>query len=108
MFTWGVGLILSVYAVFFRDLIHLFGIILTVWTYLTPIFYPISIIPEKYQIFIKLNPLYYFIEHFRQVILYARVPSLSLNFTCLSISVITVLIGVLAFYKKQDRFTLFI
>lgn len=107
MFALGVGLLLSAYAVFFRDLTHLYGIMLMVWTYLTPIFYPITIIPEKYRILIKINPMYYFIEHFRQVILYAKVPSLSINLICLAISVITLMFGLFTFYKNQNKFILY-
>lgn len=107
-FAMGIGLILSAYAVFFRDLIHLYGILLTAWTYLTPIFYPISIIPEKYQALIKVNPMYYYIEYFRQIILYSQVPSLYLNLICLFISIFTLLLGLYAFYRNQNRFILYI
>lgn len=107
-FAMGIGLILSAYAVFFRDLIHLYGIFLTVWTYLTPIFYPISIIPEKYRFLIEINPMYYYIQFFRQIILYSQVPSLNLNLICLSISIITLVIGLYAFYKNQNKFILYI
>lgn len=107
-FAMGIGLILSAYAVFFRDLTHLYGIFLMVWTYLTPIFYPISIIPEKYRFLIEINPMYYYIQFFRQIILYSQVPSLNLNLICLSISIITLVIGLYAFYKNQNKFILYI
>ena len=42
MFTLGMGLILSTVAVFFRDMFYVYGIIITIWTYLTPIMYDIS------------------------------------------------------------------
>ena len=58
MFTLGMGLILSTVAVFFRDMFYVYGIIITIWTYLTPIMYDVAIIPAKFQFFMKLNPMY--------------------------------------------------
>jgi len=104
IFTIGVGLILSTYAVFFRDLIHLYGVVLLALNYLTPIFYPENIIPIKYQFLLKVNPLYYFIKLFRDVVLYGKLPSLQLNMICLAISLLALFIGTIVFYRKQDHF----
>lgn len=104
LFALGLGLILSAYAVFFRDIMHLYGVLIVAWTYLTPIFYPVNIIPEEYSFLIKLNPMYYYIEHFRQVLLYSTVPSFSLNAICMAFSIGFLVVGVFAFYKNQDRF----
>jgi ABC-2 type transport system permease protein len=108
VFSLGVGLILSAYVVFFRDILFLYGVILTAWTYLTPIFYPISIIPVKYLLIYKLNPLYHYITYFREIMLYGRVPSFELNISCIFYAVITLLIGLYVFYKRQNDFILYI
>ncbi len=107
-FAAGVSLVLSAVAVFFRDVVHLYGVLLTAWMYLTPIFYPISIVPARYLFLIKINPLYYYIEHFRTIILLQKVPSLQLNGICLLISLLSLLIGLRVFFKLQDRFILYI
>lgn len=104
LFTIGVGLILSTYSVFFRDLVHLYGVILMALNYLTPIFYPENIIPIKYQFLLKLNPLYYFIKLFRDVVLYGKLPSFELIITCLVVALLALFIGTVVFYYKQDRF----
>ena len=106
IFSLGVGLILASYAVYFRDLVHLYGIFLLVWTYLTPIFYPVKIIPLKFTIIIKLNPMYHFIEYYRQILLYHIWPSLKLNMVCLIFAISTLVIGAIVFYKKQNEFVL--
>lgn len=106
IFSLGVGLILASYAVYFRDLIHLYGIFLLVWTYLTPIFYPVKIIPPQFMIIIKLNPMYHFIEYYRQILLYHMWPSLKLNTICLVFAISTLIIGTIVFYKKQNEFVL--
>lgn len=105
-FSIGIGLILSCYAVFFRDLIHLYSVGLTAWMYLTPIFYPVSIIPQKYLILIKLNPMYYFVEYFRKITFYGTLPTLKETLICILIDVIFLIIGLLVFYRKQNKFIL--
>lgn len=107
-FSIGIGLILSSIAVFFRDVVHLYGVMITAWMYLTPIFYPIDIVPQKYIFLVYINPLYYFVTHFRETLLYGEVPSLLLNLICIQYVIISLIIGLYVFYKKQDSFILYI
>ena len=76
LFTLGIGLLLSCLSVFLRDIFHIYGIILTLWNYLTPIFYSLEIIPAKLQIFMKINPMYQFINATRSIVLYGECPDL--------------------------------
>ncbi|WP_240913450.1 ABC transporter permease [Paenibacillus favisporus] len=108
IFTVGVGLLLSSVAVFFRDTIHLYGVILTAWMYLTPLFYPIEIIPKQFIYLIYLNPLYYFVECFRSTVLYMKLPSIELNLVCIGFSFTALILGLLVFYRKQDKFILYV
>ena len=57
IFGSGLGLLLSVFNVYFRDIQHFMGILFLVWVYLTPIIYPITIVPARFQILLKLNPM---------------------------------------------------
>ena len=75
VFSVGVGLVVSALAVYFRDLFHLYSVLLTVLSFATPIFYPVNIIPEDLQYILQYNPLYYMVSFFRQIILYDTVPS---------------------------------
>jgi ABC-2 type transport system permease protein len=68
LFTFGLGLILSAASVFFHDLIHTYQVILMAWMYLTPIFYPVNIVPDQWSFIFHANPLFYFVEIFRQPI----------------------------------------
>jgi ABC-2 type transport system permease protein len=106
-FAFGISLILSALTVFFRDIIYLYGIVLLAWTYLTPIFYPIDIMPTNVSTFIKLNPMYNFIEFGREVLLYGQIPSISLHLTCIFYSIFAMFIGIIVFYKKKEKFILF-
>lgn len=56
-FATGLGITLGVLNVFFRDIGHLFGIILQFWFWFTPIVYPVSILPEWVKPYMALNPM---------------------------------------------------
>jgi len=109
IFSTGIGLILSVYTVFFRDLAHLYSVGLTAWLYLTPIIYPVEIVPEKYLFIVKtINPLYYLLLCLREIVFYSRLPSLELHLTCFGLALVSISLGLYVFFKNQDRFILHI
>ena len=109
MFTLGMGLILSTIAVFFRDMFYIYGIIITIWTYLTPIMYDINIIGNELLLSImKLNPMYQFINFARTIILYNNVPTLMQFITCFLSGSLTLLIGIFLFKKNQDKFIYYV
>ena len=108
LFSFGIGLILASTAVFFRDILHLYGILLVIWNYLTPVFYPMEIIPDKYIIFINCNPLTYYVTYFRKILIYNEIPDLNLNLICLFISMISVIVGLVIFKKNQNKFILYV
>lgn len=108
LFTTGLSLILSALTVFFRDIGHFYSVVIMAWMYFTPIFYPITIIPEKLRWILVLNPMHHFIAYFRDVVLYNTIPEFATNVECLLIGAIFMAIGLLLFYKKQDKFILYI
>jgi ABC-2 type transport system permease protein len=88
----------------FRDLDHLWAVVLQLGFWGTPIIYPIEIVPAKYQIIFKLNPMARLIHDFRMVIVLGQLPGLKtilLNF----IMVIAILFfGYFIFIKRQKFF----
>ena len=106
VFSLGMGLMLSALVVTFRDLQHLYGILITAWMYMTPIFYPVDMLPEWVANLVRLNPLANFIEMFRDVILYNVVPSGILQAKCIVSCVVALGLGFWIFYKQQDTFIL--
>jgi|RifCSP13_3_1023840.scaffolds.fasta_scaffold51888_2 lipopolysaccharide transport system permease protein len=70
IFSSGVGLLFGALTVVFRDMRNLLGFILMIWMYLTPIMYPLSVVPEKYRILLYLNPLTSLVESFQWVFLH--------------------------------------
>jgi ABC-2 type transport system permease protein len=104
----GMGLIISVMATCFRDMLHLYNVFTTALMYLTPIFYPVEIVPPQIYSFIKLNPLYHMIDYFRRVVMWGQVPSLYENLVCVGFCVLFLGVGLFVFKKNQDKFFLYI
>lgn len=108
MFTLGIGLIVSCISVFLRDMFYIYGIIITIWNYLTPVFYSIQILPEKLQTIFKYNPLYIYITGVRSVVLASSRPSLVQLGLMFIVGIITLGIGLFVFKKKQDKFIYYV
>ena len=107
VFVLGLSLIFSTYAVFFRDLVHFHGILMIMWMYVTPMFYPEKILSDRVPWLLSINPIYYFIRYFRIIVLDGKFPPLSLNLWCVGISLVSLFIGSLVFKLNQDRFALY-
>lgn len=108
MFTLGLSLILCTLNIFFRDIQHLYSVVVTAWVYLTPLFYSIDIVPEHIRSLIMLNPLYHFVAFFRQIIMQGTFPSIQSNFLCGGMGLGMLVLGLLIFKSKQDKFILHI
>jgi ABC-2 type transport system permease protein len=108
VFSLGLGFFLSALNVFFRDMEHLYSVLITAWMYMTPIFYPASIIPEKFGLILKVNPLHHIIEMTRGMILGGVMPDMRAHVICLGAALVMVVIGLFTFKKTQDRFILYI
>ena len=104
MFTAGLGLLISTISVFLRDMFYIYGILLTILNYVTPIFYDISIIPAELQPIFKLNPLYMFITGARTIILYGVRPSGIDLLVMFLVGFGMLLFGSIIFKKNQDKF----
>ena len=109
LFSLGLGIFLAAASVFFRDLQYLWGIFITMWMYLTPIFYPITIIPEKYRFwYYWLNPMTGYVSQFRDIVLHGQMPDLYSVCAGFAIAFIALLVGAYTFYRSQDNFILYI
>jgi ABC-2 type transport system permease protein len=108
VFAFGFSLILATLNTFFRDVGYLYGVLLTVWMYLTPIIYPMSILPGWMQSIVRINPLYHYVEYFRAVTIYGTLPSLSANLICIAYAIVFLLVGAVVFQRNQNKFVFFI
>ena len=108
MFSAGVGMALSALSVFFRDVCHLWGVVITAWTYATPLFYPVEILPEWAMSIMQYNPMYHYVSYFRDLILNGTVPGFQENLLCLGMAVVAFVIGLLIFKKTEKKFILYV
>ena len=94
LFSAGVGMALSALSVFFRDVCHLWGVVITAWTYATPL--------------LQYNPMYHYVSYFRDLILSGTVPGLQENLLCLGMAVAAFAVGLLIFKKTEKKFILYV
>lgn len=108
LFTLGVSLILATVSVFLRDMFYIYGIVLQILTYMTPIMYDINMLDPRLQIVLKLNPLYHIITFARTIILYHQVPSTQSFVICAVSAMVSLVLGVIIFRKNQDKFIYYV
>ena len=108
VFSAGLSLLLSALAVFFRDVCHLWSVVITAWTYATPLFYPVSILPDWMVAIEQFNPMYHYVTYFRDIVLWGQNPGIQENLICLLFAAVTFAVGLLVFKKLQKRFILYV
>ena len=108
MFTLGGSFILSALTVFFRDMVYLYNLITLAWTYMTPIFYNISIVGDDLIPIFRANPMYQYITFARNVILYHRTPTPQQFMIIFVFGIASLIIGLQFFRKQQKKFIYYI
>lgn len=108
LFCMGMSLILCSAMVFFRDTQYLWGIVNMAWMYATPMFYPESIIPERFRFVLILNPMRHIIKFVRCVLIEGVSPSPMVYLACLVSALLTCFLGAAIFKKTQNKFVVYI
>jgi ABC-type polysaccharide/polyol phosphate export permease len=104
LYTLGLALFLSTLAVFFVDVVDMYGILLTIWFYLTPIIYPIEIVPDRFALLVQLNPMTAMVGLFRSIIYVGQSPSLEAWLIAAGLSVLSFIVGWLMFTWRSNEF----
>jgi len=106
VFVLGLGWFMSSLHVFFRDIAQTLGVILNVWFWLTPIVWNVTMVPQKYQFLIRLNPMYYIIEGYKSSFLYHEVfwKNHKLGIYYWIIALLVFILGGLVFRKLKPEF----
>jgi lipopolysaccharide transport system permease protein len=102
--TLGLTWILASLGVFIRDTAYAVTIITQVLFFMSPIFYPIEAIPEKFRFIIKLNPLSGILENFRSVLIWDRLPDFGGWLIQIFISLAIFILGYMWFMKTKPGF----
>lgn len=104
LFTLGIGLFVCAFNVYFRDVGLLYTSLTPALFYFTPIAYSTSLVPGQFQLLIKLNPLYHFMEIFRTILYYNEVPSIQSWVIIIGITAVFFGAGLLVFKKLEKGF----
>jgi lipopolysaccharide transport system permease protein len=104
MFTLGCGYFLASLGVFVRDIGTVIGVLTTMLFFLTPIFYPISAVPEAFRIVFRINPIAIFVEDARRVVLWGLSPDWPWFFFGMALSGAVLIFGFVWFMKSKKAF----
>jgi lipopolysaccharide transport system permease protein len=104
LFSMGVSLFVATLAIFFSDIADIYSVAISIGYYLTPIFYPVNMVPKQYVGLIYWNPMYYFVEIFRQPIHEGVLPDGGLVWRACLIAIGAFLVGWWFFTRKSDEF----
>jgi ABC-2 type transport system permease protein len=112
VFVVGIGMLLSVLNVYFRDVQHLMAILLQFWFYSTPIVYPLDVVPRTIELFgsdlpvralYELNPMVGFVEAYRDVLYDLRLPPAGDIAYLVVASALTLAIGLAVFNRLEPK-----
>jgi ABC-2 type transport system permease protein len=104
LFSLGLGLLLSTAVVYFADMLPVYNVLLTLWLYATPIIYPLEIVPARWHWLFRYNPVYYFVEAFRQPLLDGVVPGWNIWLPAAGFALVMLLLGGLVFTAKSSEY----
>jgi len=102
--TLGISFILSAVTVYIRDIEHIVGVVLMAAFYTTPIVYKLEQLPENLRIIMKLNPMTYIINGYRDIFYYQQLPNMRHLGYLLGASLTLLIIGYFIFKKLQKGF----
>lgn len=100
--VYGLSLILAALYVYYRDLNQIWDVLLQAGFFLSPIVYPISIVPEKYLAYYMMNPVTVIIEMYRETLLYSQTPSLG-EVAFAIVAAIAMLVAGTALFRRLER-----
>lgn len=110
-FCMGLGMMLSALAVFFRDVMHLWTVVITAWMYLTPIFWTTDYISQMahwIQVLVVVNPMFNYLQFMRDIFLFNTTPSMLTLGLCVFWAVAALVVGYAVFHKTEHKFILYI
>jgi lipopolysaccharide transport system permease protein len=99
----GLGLIFSVFNVFFRDLGNILGVLLMFWFWVTPVFYSVEMIPENLRWIFNINPLVPYIVYYRDIIFRASLPSLPVFLAVFFWALLSLILGFGVFWRSESK-----
>jgi lipopolysaccharide transport system permease protein len=103
LFTIGLTFATSAVNVFYRDVNPVVQIALQLWLYLTPVAYPLALVPPRYRLLFELNPLSAIVEGFRASVVFNRAPDWPLT-AIATATILGVFVAALFMFKRMDKY----
>jgi ABC-type polysaccharide/polyol phosphate export permease len=103
-FSLGASLLASVFYVWVRDVQHILSIGLQAFFYITPVIYPLDILPPSFHKIFLLNPFYYFVQGFRYPVYFGQFPPLKMWGVVFLLTVVVLALGLGIFFRKERFF----
>lgn len=104
LFTLGVALTISTAAIYFPDTVPMYEVLLMAWMYLTPVIYPVDVLPENLLGILRFNPLYAMLDSFRAVLIEGRLPDGGTLLSAFLVSVGMLILGWWIFTRKACEY----
>lgn len=105
LFMLGLGCFLSTFNLYLRDTFHVIGVLLMVWMFTTPIFYPaLRVEAAGFNWILVINPMYWLIDSYREVLIYGAWPRWELIGGFALVSIAMLFVGSSFFMSQKPRF----
>lgn len=105
LFATGLSWFLSSLGVYVRDISQFIGLAMQALMFLSPIFYPISIIPANLRFFYYINPITYVVEDMRRILMWGQLPDWKFTFIGIVLGSLFFLAGFIWFRKTKGGFS---
>lgn len=100
----GAGWFLAAVGAYIRDIIHVVGVLVQVLMFMTPIFYPISVIPGNLRWLIVLSPITNVVEDMRKILIWGQLPDWKMFLIGTVVSIVVAYVGYIFFQKTRGGF----
>jgi len=100
----GVSFFLASLYVKYRDVSHIWEVVINIAFWITPIFYSTTVVPEQYQILYTINPITTIIISSRDILIYNTIPQIIPTLIAIAIIVLVLVLGYIIYSKRSDYF----
>jgi len=105
--TLAMSMLVAIGTVFYDDVKHLSGVLMSAWYYLTPIIYGPELLPPHVVKWLQINPLFFAVDNLRAVIYRGELPNVNFFLYSLGIGCVMLIVALIAFEKADDKFVYF-
>jgi ABC-type polysaccharide/polyol phosphate export permease len=103
LFSLGIAFTVATLSVFFHDVNYIYDVLLMAWMFFTPLYYPVSVLPEKFRPLMELNPFYHYLSLFRACVYDGTIPKIEHFVIGTLFSASSFLVGWVIYQRNKDK-----